>query len=694
MPASLPKLSDQTNSPGYERHKERAKARSAAQVLVGQDIGAIPTPRNLARRQRARTDFRFFCEAYFPSLFSLAWSKDHLRVISKIERTVIDSETFAVAMPRGAGKTTLCMIAVIWAILEGYHPFVFLIASTAEYATGMLDNIKSILSINEELLADYPEAIYPIRSLQGESRRCSGQRYYGVRTHIGWDADQLIMPTIPSSRCSGAIIRVAGITGNIRGANFIRPDGSSVRPTLAIIDDPQTDASARSPAQVRQRLSIVNGAVAGLAGPGKKIARIVPCTVICESDLADSLLNREKNPEWQGERTKMVYSFPTDEKLWGEYARIRADSFRNGGNGDLATEFYREHRAEMDAGAAVAWEERKNPDEISAIQHAMNLKVRDFTAFFAEYQNQPLPSILGMEQNITADDILAKANGFKRGEIPSAAHRLTAFIDVQGSLLYYMVCAWEDDFTGYIVDYGSHPDQGRDYFTLADAKKTMQEAHPNKGLEGVIFAGLEAACERVLTREWIRDDGTTAKVERCAIDANWSKSTEVVYQFCRQTKHAAVVIPSHGKGYGASSVPISQYKRKKGERMGLNWYLPSRLGTRTVRHLIIDANFWKSFCYSRLAVSMGDPGCLSIFSGWDHQMLADQLTAEYGVETTARGRTVVEWKIKPGRPDNHLFDCLVGCAVGASMQGVAVSGMPTTALAPPRKRKQRSVTYL
>jgi hypothetical protein len=37
---------------------------------------------------------------------------------------------------------------------------------------------------------------------------------------------------------------------------------------------------------------------------------------------------------------------------------------------------------------------------------------------------------------------------------------------------------------------------------------------------------------------------------------------------------------------------------------------------------------------------------------------------------TAAGRTVEEWKQRVERPDNHWLDCLVGCAVAASMLGV------------------------
>jgi DNA invertase Pin-like site-specific DNA recombinase len=44
-------------------------------------------------------------------------------------------------------------------------------------------------------------------------------------------------------------------------------------------DDPQTDESARSLSQCAHRESVLAGAVLGLAGPGRKISGIMPCTV-------------------------------------------------------------------------------------------------------------------------------------------------------------------------------------------------------------------------------------------------------------------------------------------------------------------------------------------------------------------------------------------------------------------------------
>jgi hypothetical protein len=339
-------------------------------------------------------------------------------------------------------NSSLAECACLWAMLYGHRDFVTLIGSDEGHALGMLDSIKTELEANDLLLEDFPAVCYPIHSLEGIANRCSGQLYKGDRTQIGWTANEIVLPTIADSEASGAIIRVAGITGRIRGMKFKRPDGQTVRPSLVILDDPQTDESARSLSQCATRERILAGAVLGLSGPGKKISGIMPCTVIRPGDMADRILDREKHPEWNGERTKMVYAFPENEKLWERYAEVRADSLRAHGDLSEATAFYVAHREEMDEGAEVAWEARFNHDEASALQHAMNLKLQDEAAFWAEYQNEPLPENVGEDEQLTVDEIAAKLNGHRRGEVPIGCNHLTMFIDVQGKLLYWVVCAW------------------------------------------------------------------------------------------------------------------------------------------------------------------------------------------------------------------------------------------------------------
>ncbi|QDV62472.1 Phage terminase large subunit (GpA) [Crateriforma conspicua] len=666
----------------YAKLKESARARNAAIALAGRDIGELPAVENPDRKAAAAGSFRFFCEAYFRLTFHLAWSPDHLKVINKIEEAVIRGGLFSLAMARGSGKSSLAEVACIWAVLNGYRDFVCLIGSDEGHACDMLDSIKTELDSNDLLAVDYPEVCFPIQALDGIANRANGQLFKGKRTQIGWTAKEIVLPTLAGSKASGAIIKVAGLTGRIRGMKFKRPDGKTVRPSLVVLDDPQTDESARSLSQCANREAILAGAVLGLAGPGKKISGIMPCTVIRPGDMADNILNRDLHPEWNGERTRMVNAFPANETLWQRYAEIRAEGLRSGDGGAAGTKFYRQNREAMDAGADVSWKERFNHDELSAIQHAMNLKLQDEAAFFAEYQNEPLPEETVGADQLTSDQVAAKINNLPRRRVPISGNHLTAFIDVQGKLLFYVVAAWEDDFTGYVVDYGTYPDQQRTYFTLRDARHTLATAAEGTGLEGSIYAGLEALTNELLSREWQRDDGAAMKIGRCLIDANWGHSTNVVYQFCRQSSHASILLPSHGRFVGASSNPFSEYKRRPGDRVGLNWRVPTIHGKRAIRHVIYDTNWWKSFTHARLAVAMGDRGCLSIFGDRpdQHRMFAEQVTAEYYVRTEGRGRTVDEWKARPEQPDNHWLDCLVGSAVAASMQGALLFGTDTSTL--------------
>jgi hypothetical protein len=661
----------------YEAVKARAAARNAELARAGQDIGDIPAVADPGRKALAVGNFRFFCETYFPEIFYLPWSRDHHRVIEKIERAVLNGGLFAMAMPRGSGKTVLCQTACVWAALVGATPFVCLIAASADRAKQLLETIKTWLETNPLLHEDFPEVTHPIRSLERITNRQKGQRHNGEPTRIEWAADKVVLPTIAGSRAGGVVISCSGMKGSdIRGQNHARADGQVVRPQLVMVDDPQTTESAWSPSQSQRREAILAGDVLGMAGPGKKIAGLMCATVIRPGDMADNILDREKHPEWQGERTKLVYAFPSNEKLWVRYAELRADSLRNDGDGREATDFYGEHRAEMDAGSVAAWPERYNDDELSAIQHAMNLKLRDEAAFFAEYQNEPLveEETAGV---LTADEIAAKTNGHKRGQVPLGASHLTMFVDVQARLLFYVVAAWEDYFTGYVVDYGTWPDQQRPFFTLRDARRTIPRAFPSAGVEGAIYSALEALIGYYLNRSWRRDDGATVRIDRCLIDANWGQSTDVVYQFSRQSPHSGVLLPSHGKYVGATSTPFSEYKRKRGDRIGHHWRIPNVQGRRQVRYVLVDTNHWKSFVHARLAVTMGDRGCLSIFGHepQDHRLFAEHLVSEYPVKVEAKGRVVDEWKVRAMAPDNHWLDCLVGSAVAASIQGAALAGM-------------------
>jgi phage terminase large subunit GpA-like protein len=298
-------------------------------------------------------------------------------------------------------------------------------------------------------------------------------------------------------------------------------------------------------------------------------------------------------------------------------------------------------------------------------------------AFFSEYQNEPLDESAQNQDALTAQDVMNKINKLLRYVVPTAAELLTAYIDVQANVLFYVVVAWHKDFTGYVVDYGTYPEQPQQYFTVARIRKTLQKVTGKDSLEGAIYAGLEALVDQVCGRDYKRQDGTLVRIKRCLIDAAWGAVTDLVFEFCRLSNHAAVLTPAMGRFVGASSRPLNSTKQAPGTTVGLHWRLSSAGGARSVRYLVYDTNFWKSFTAARLRTGFGEAGCLSLYGKEPrrHRLFADHITAEYPVRVESGERVVDEWKMRPPRRDNHYWDCLVGAMVAASLEGCELPGM-------------------
>jgi hypothetical protein len=535
-----------------------------------------------------------------------------------------------------------------------------LISATEKHAQQSLANVKKELSTNELIYQDWPEVVHPIWALENIPHRASGQLYRGDSTYIVWRGEQLVLPMIPGSLAGGSVIEIRGLTGAIRGMKCNLPGGrGTIRPELIILDDPQTDESARSNSQCESREQIILGTILGLSGHEHKISVAMPCTVIHKGDLAERFLDQDKQPEWNGQRTGLLVSMPNNTKLWDEYYDLK-----RGGNGE-ALKFYENNREGMDKGAEALWKECFTSHQVSAIQYAMDLKATvGEQAFWAEYQNEPLDDVADGEI-ITVDDVLAKTTKYKRGHVPENCQHLTAFIDVHKRTLYYMVCGWEENFTGHVIDYGTWPKVNRKYFTMREITETLQWKYGGKGEEGAIYAGLEELVGKLVDRVW----GVSGlRVGKIILDANWK--TALVKTFCRESKHGGgVVIPGHGRYIGADRRPLNEYRRHVGDRVGVNWRIPALLGRGAVRHVIFDINYWKSFINAAILSPPGERGCLQLFGNVAHNLLAAHFTAEYFVETSARGRTVNQWVPYPGHDDNHWWDCVVGCAVGASILG-------------------------
>ncbi len=694
--------SDRSASERYEDKRAKAARASAEASRAGREIGPLPEPVDPKRRARCARNLKLFCSTYLKETFALKWSSVHLSAIGKLQGCGLKGGRFAFAMPRGGGKTVLCEATALWALLYGHRSFVVLIGSTEGAAVEMLGNIKTALESHELLGEDFPEACVPIRALGGSSHKAGGQMVDGELTKIQWTDKAIDLPSIKGSPSSGAFLRVAGLEGRIRGLSKTTAEGKRLRPDLAIIDDPQTDESATSPAQNAKRERYILGAVLGMAAPRKKIAAVMPCTVIAPGDLAERFLDHDRSPQWQGERSQLMPSFPDDKALWERYAHLRKEGMEEGGDRAAATAFYRANREAMDAGAVVTWPERYDPGQLSAVEYAMCLWIDDPRAFAAEYQNDPLAEdLLTGIVELTPDEVASRLCGLPRGSTPQHATRLVASIDVHGQnkCLYWMVCAWGEDYSGAVVDYGTWPRQNRAYFAASDARPDLAEMFPGFAETARIYKALESLMGELTGRTFPRPEGGHAlPLERVLIDANWGFSTDTVYQFCRQSPHRALLMPSHGRGVTASNVPFRELPLKEGQRRGRDWRI-NPPATGRGRHVTFDSNSWKSFVVERIRVKEGEKGCLFLPGDrpGEHQLLADHLCSEYRVPTEGRGRKLEEWKRRPQNMDNHWLDTLVLCAVAASVQGLvwstaSAAGAPPPDVAP-RKRQTLAEMY-
>jgi phage terminase large subunit GpA-like protein len=409
---------------------------------------------------------------------------------------------------------------------------------------------------------------------------------------------------------------------------------------------------------------------------------VCPCTKIYRADLADQILDRKLHPEWNGETTRMVLSFPKNEKLWDEYAEILRASSGEDWTSEADNAFYEQHRAEMDEGAEVYWPSRIKPGEVSAIQGAINFKIRDEGAFYAECQNEPV-----VQQNelqlLTPEEICLKVMGHGRGTVPADCVSLTAFTDIQQDHLFWMICGWTNDFTGYVIDYGGWPDQGIHYFTRRGIR--MRLSNKYSGDEGAImFAALTEIGNKICGKRYRTPDGREMSVDRWCIDGGYAARVPATEAYVSQSPYKKQIAITKGIGVKAKERPLSLSTYALKQRRGpWEWYW--RTNPNNGGWITFNTNFWKTRVHNGLLLPLGSAGSIQLFKAppSQHRMLAEHILAEKADRVEAKGNIAFEFIEIPNR-DNEGLDCLVGCALGAQTVGIISSTERAVVKAKPR----------
>jgi len=684
---------------GYLRHREKMARRSRAKSEGEREIGELPPVVDAARRESCRFDLERFCRTYLAEQFPLPFGHLHKKLIKALQDAILKGGRIAMALPRGFGKTTLARAAALWAVAYGHHRYVVVIAATAPAAKKILRSIKILIETSRFLNEDFPEITYPIQKLQGITQRAPGQLYHGNPTRLCWKGDAITLAEIPGSSSAGCTIETVGIGGAIRGRQQQLATGEILRPSLVLIDDPQTRASAKSNEQTADRLTILRDDVLGLAGPGLEVAVVCACTVIYRGDFADQLLDTDKNPDWHSTREGIISQLPGEHpearKLLDDFAELLRAELRQGHkHHPAATALWKEHQAILEAGCVASWPDRFDAKvEVSAIQHACTLWVLNPVGFFAEYMNDPLGDAASIVDLDAAG--LAKAVGtFSRGLVPDAVTHLTAFIDVQERALFWLVAGWRPDLTGWVIDYGVWPEQRKSYFTLSTLTGTIGRSYPGRSNDRAMLDAIADLETRILDRGFAREDGTTQRVEVCLIDTGYRG--DVIYQSCRDSKFRPRLQPAKGFSIGPTKKPMTEWRRVPGDRVGPGW-LFSRPGKRIARSLHIDTYHWKTTAAIALAKGANENGSITLPTG-NNALLIDHCMAEKSDELSSGQRTVYAWSMRPGETENHWWDCLVGTMAGASWRGcnAALPDLPAaeSKAAQTKPKKRKKVSYL
>lgn len=698
-----------------ERHRDadRKRAARASEKLV-----VIPKCKNRARRNRLEKNDEAWLMFYFgpksecEDAFTRPFTQQQQEMIAAYPAALNYGGDQSFAASRGEGKTTIAERMLLKYTLEGKLRYSVLFASTGLMAENSLDSIKTAIEENPLLLEDYPEACVPVQALENAPQRAGGQVVSGFRHDNGkpyemaeskfsWCGQEIIFPSVPGSPSKGAIIATRGLDAAVRG---LKKRGK--RPQLAVIDDPDTEDTARSEEQAKKLETRIDRAIGGLGGQQRAIARLMLTTLQSRIAVSYRFTDPSQKPTWKGKRFRFLLTPPERVDLWEEYIQLAKASYeafaRTEGVDQYARgahQMYLDNRAAMDAGASVANEYRFNPTilpdgsqvEVSALQMYFNAVARTSPeAVATEYDNDPPEEMGPMESGITATKIQLRLSGYPRGIVPPECTVLVMGMDLQKAGGHWVVKAYRPDATFYVIDYGFHESHGTTYGS-------------EEGVEHAIRRVIIERMDFLKSNPYRRADGSPVEVALTLVDSGWQ--APAVYRACMEIGLGIYPSKGHGKSHGCATMTFTQHgKRDHDTKPGDGWYLkrqPRESGGVWLAHC--DTDRWKTFEHSRWLTQEGKPGAAYLFGSAsdeerryiekrmpreakDHHGFARHLTAEVEVEDIVRGATKRFWKTKPGRVQNHYLDASYLANVAANMQGIRLLGETKATRPPPDQR--------
>ena len=646
----------------------------------------VPPPADVRRRRLSLNDSERFKKNYFSSIFSQPFTESRRAQTRAIIGAVRHGGDQAIAAPRGEGKTSNALIDTLWLMFRREIAYPMALVKNAKAAEEMLDALKHELETNDDLAADFPEVCVPVVELGGWASRAKRQHVGGDSTQILWRQDLIALPTvspetlfkqgwpkkIADETCAaGQMFGAVGIEGRIRGRNV-----RGRRPDLAILDDLDDEDTADSERETQRRVNAIEKGVAGLAGSGSTIARVMLCTQINRRCVAYIYTDPTQKPTWKGRRYPAVPELPERSDLWEQFVdryqrgmeELDADGEPRDPVGRGAADYYLANRAAMDAGAVVdnphAFDPRPAEDgkplQHSAL-HAFYIKVarNGWGSVLSEQQQDPPKEGEPESSGISERLVKGRLTGVPRRTAPDGPGVLTIMVDVGKWRLH-----WQADWTtagavASVVDYG----------------EVLTPKPDVKGAEVAIAAALNELADQFDADPFTRPDGEIVPVAAAGVDAgNWNST---VYDF---------VLSRGGPWRATMGVPNmrSPLKRTRDKRPGRDGWYESRQkhGRRTVWVVNFDPDRWKRRVHEAFLAAPFDAdgsrtrGSTALFGDdrLTHTGYAQQICAEVEEVEFRDGKRGEKRYWKKIRRDNHHLDTAVGAAALANVAGVRLLG--------------------
>ena len=658
-----------------DRNRKRGERDEARAVF-------IPDPKDPAGRCELEQDVYAWLRWYLPDVFPEPFQKHHVEMIEAILAATTYAGDQAIAAPRGEGKTTIAECVTMFCIFKGVVSFSVLFAATAGDARNSLASIKQYIAESDRMADDYPEVCLPVREVTSSPNRAHSflckmaEDGEAIQASFQWSGDEVTMPAVPGSVCAGSIIATRGLDSAVRGLKK-----GSVRPQLALIDDPDTEDSARSEEQAKKLEMRIDRAIAGLAPKGQRMSRMMLTTLQNRTCVSAKFTDPKQKPSWNGKRFGFLSTPPDREDLWDEYVALRQSSMSAGDTfARKAHDMYLVNREAMDLGAIVAnpfsFDSRDLADgsqlQVSALQRYYDFVADNgIDAALCELQNDPPEEVGPTESGISAHRVQTSSSGYDRKVIPPDCTVITQGIDVRKVALHWVVRAWRPDATGFVIDYG------------------VTEVHGttvglDEGVDLQIIKALRTRRQDMEDQPYATVDGEIMPIDLTLVDAGWK--TEAIYAACREFGQLDWK-PSMGFGKSAGCVRASfrdSARNTDDHKAGDGWYLTRRPGK--VWLVGMDSDRWKGWEHARWMTPGDKPGSLSIFGSGDkapagrmnadqkaHHSYARHIVSEVEVEEPVKNILKRYWKAKTD--NNHWLDASYASDVAANMKGIVLADM-------------------